>query len=108
MDRNTSNGFVVVVHYNVSAIDGTYLASTYGTISYTQEEGANIVPYEELTEAAVVGWVQESLGKDIVEASLQAQIDNNKAPVQVSGMPWAVEIPTTDLSPGVPWVEETL
>ena len=89
MDRLTSDGFVVVVHYNVSAVDGDYQASTYGTTSYTQTPGETYIPYAELTEAIVVGWVQEALGKDTVEASLQGQIDALKNPVQESGLPWA-------------------
>ena len=89
MDRLTSDGFVVTVHYNVSATDDTYQASTYGTIGYTQEPGETYTPYDQLTEAQVVGWVQTSLGKDTVEASLQSQIELQKAPVQASGVPWA-------------------
>ena len=88
MDRLTSDGFVVVVHYNVSATDGDYQASTYGTTSYTQTPGETYIPYADLTEAIVVGWVQEALGKDTVEASLQGQIDALKNPVQESGLPW--------------------
>ena len=88
MNRLTSDGFVVTVHYNVSAIDDTYQASTYGTTSYTQTPGETYIPYEDLTQAVVVGWVQEALGKDTVEASLQGQIDALKNPVQESGLPW--------------------
>jgi hypothetical protein len=89
MERLTSDGFVVTVHYNVSATDDTYQASTYGTTSYTQTEGETYIPYADLTEAIVVGWVQEALGKDTVEASLQGQIDAQKNPVQESGLPWS-------------------
>jgi len=39
MERLTSDGFVVTAHYNVSAVDGEFTASTYGTVGYT-EEGA--------------------------------------------------------------------
>lgn len=88
MERLTSDGFVVTVHYNVSATDDTYQASTYGTTSYTQTPGETYIPYEDLTEPVVVGWVQEALGKDTVEASLQSQIDALKNPVQESGLPW--------------------
>ena len=88
MERLTSDGFVVTVHYNVSATDDTYQASTYGTTSYTQTPGETYIPYEDLTQAVVVGWVQEALGKDTVEASLQSQIDALKNPVQESGLPW--------------------
>ena len=88
MDRLTSDGFVVTVHYTVNAVDGDYTASTYGTVGYTQGEGS-YVPYADLTEAQVVGWVQESLGKDTVEAGLAAQIEAQKNPVQEAGVPWA-------------------
>jgi hypothetical protein len=46
------------------------------------------LPYADLTQEIVVGWVQTSLGKDTVEASLQSQIDAQINPVQESGMPW--------------------
>jgi myo-inositol-hexaphosphate 3-phosphohydrolase len=87
MDRLTSDGFVVTVHYTVNAVDGDYTASTYGTVGYIQGEGS-YVPYADLTEAEVVGWVQESLGKDTVEAGLTAQIEAQKNPVQETGLPW--------------------
>ena len=89
MDRLTSDDFVVTVHYIVNATDDTYSASTYGTVGYTQEPGETYIPYADLTEATVVGWVQTSLGKDTVEASLQSQIDLQKHPVQAAGVPWA-------------------
>ena len=85
-DYNTSDKFITTVHYNVSAVDGDYTASTYGTVGYT-EEGA-FTPYSQLTEAVVVGWVQASLDKDPVEASLAAQIEAPKNPVSESGLPW--------------------
>ena len=88
MDRLTSDNFVVTCHYTVTATDGNYTSSTYGTTSYTQVEGETYIPYADLTEAICVGWCQTSLGKDTVEASLQAQIDLLKNPVQVSGVPW--------------------
>ena len=87
MDRLTSDGFVVTVHYIVNATDDTYSASTYGTISYTQESD-KFVPYDQLTEEMVVGWVQTALGKDTVEASLEGQIEAQKHPVQEAGVPW--------------------
>ena len=89
MNRLTSDDFVVTVHYNVSATDGTFQASTYGTTGYTQEPGESYIPYADLTQAIVVGWVQAALGKDTVEASLQSQIDAQANPVEEAGVPWA-------------------
>jgi hypothetical protein len=87
MDRLTSDGFVVTVHYTVNAVDGDYTASTYGTVGYTQEEG-NIIPFDSLTPEIVIGWVKDSLGEDAVEEALEAQIEAQKNPVQLSGLPW--------------------
>lgn len=87
MERNTSDNFVVTVHYNVFAVDNEFTASRYGTVGYTQEE-SNFTPYEQLTESQVVGWVQNSLGKDTVEEALAVQIEAQKNPVVESGLPW--------------------
>jgi hypothetical protein len=87
MDRLTSDGFVVTVHYTVNAVDGDYSTSTYGTVGYTQEEG-NIIPFDSLTPEIVVGWVKDSLGQETVEEALAAQIEAQKNPVSESGLPW--------------------
>ena len=87
MDRLTSDNFVVTVHYSVTATDGDYSANTYGTVGYTQESD-NFIPFDNLTPEIVTGWVQTSLGKDTVEEGLAAQIQAQKNPVQVSGLPW--------------------
>jgi len=87
MDRLTSDGFVVTVHYTVNAVDGDYTASTYGTVGYTQGEGS-IIAFANLTPEIVVGWVKDSLGQATVEEALAAQITAQKNPVQQSGVPW--------------------
>lgn len=87
MERKTDNGFVVTVHYTVNAVDGEVTASTYGTVGYTQEAD-DFTPFEQLTKDQVVGWVQTSLDKDAVEASLASQIEALKNPVQEAGLPW--------------------
>ena len=87
LERNTADDFVVTVHYRVSAVDGEYTASTYGTVSYTQES-ETFIPFADLTEATVVGWVKESLGEDTVQDALASKIETQKAPAQIAGMPW--------------------
>jgi L-aminopeptidase/D-esterase-like protein len=88
MDRLTSDGFVVTVHYTVNAVDGDFTASTYGTVGYTQED-KSYTPFASLTKEQVIGWVKDSLGQETVEAALAAQIEAQKNPVQESGLPWA-------------------
>ena len=89
MDRLTSDGFVVTVHYTVTAQEGEYTASTYGTVGYSEQPGESYTPYDQLTQEMAIGWVQTSLGKDTVESSLVSQIEAQKQPKQVSGLPWS-------------------
>jgi hypothetical protein len=88
MDRNIADGFVTTVHYTVSAVDGEFTASTYGTVGFTKEE-MDYVPFEKLTPEQVIGWVKDSLGQETVEEALATQIDAQQNPVSESGLPWA-------------------
>jgi hypothetical protein len=90
LERNTSDGFVTTVHYNVTKTDGDFTASTYGTIGYTPDgsEAGTMIPFASLTEAQVIAWVKDKLGEATVEAALAAQIEAQKNPVSASGLPW--------------------
>jgi hypothetical protein len=46
-------------------------------------------PYDQVTEAEVLGWVWGSVDKDETEANLAAQIDAQKNPTSEAGLPWA-------------------
>jgi len=39
----------------------------------------------------VIGWVQNALDTDAMEASLQDNIDAQKTPATLSGTPWSAE-----------------
>ena len=90
LDRNTSDGFVTTVHYNVTKVDGDFTASTYGTIGFTPDgsEASTMIPFASLTEAQVIAWVKDNLGEAVVEAALAAQIEAQRNPVKASGLPW--------------------
>ena len=89
LDRNTADGGVTVAHWRVSEVDGDYSASSYGTVGFTPDPSASdFVAYADLSEATVLGWVQEQLDKDAIEASLTANIAEQKAPITASGTPW--------------------
>jgi hypothetical protein len=91
LERHTADGIVYVVHYTVAANDGTYASSAYGSIGLEQPEG-DVIPYAELTPEVVIGWVQDKLGGtekvDEIQAALQAQIDEQRAPSKAQGLPW--------------------
>jgi hypothetical protein len=93
MDRLTSDGFVCTVHYNVTATDDTFSASTYGTIGYTQQPDETYTPYADLTQEQVVGWVKTALGEEglaSMEEALSSQIVEQKSPKMSHGTPWTV------------------
>ena len=87
MERHTADGIVFTVHYTVAASDGTYSSSAYGSIGLEQPEG-DVIPYADLTPELVIGWVQEKLNVEEIEAALQAQIDEQRSPSKAAGVPW--------------------
>ena len=90
LERTTADGKVTTVHYTVDATDGTYNAGAYGSIGV---DGDVAVPYKDLTEAVVIGWVKDQLGPDKVaevEAALDAQLKEQAAPTHAAGLPWAL------------------
>jgi hypothetical protein len=90
LEHNVADGGVIVAHWRVSAEDGEYTASAYGTAGFTPDsDAAGFVPYADLTEADVLAWVWGSVDKDEMEANLAQQIEDQKAPATQSGLPWA-------------------
>jgi hypothetical protein len=87
LDRDTSNNFVTTAHWQATATDGDHTASVYATVSWT--DGEPVIPYSQLTEATVLGWVWENISKTATEAALAAQIALLKNPVKANGTPWS-------------------
>jgi len=90
LERETDDGFVFTAHYTVNASDEAYSSGAYGSIGFQRPD--NLIPYADLTEELVIGWVKEALGGDEkvseIEAALQGQIDQQRAPTKASGVPW--------------------
>jgi hypothetical protein len=90
LERETDDGFVFTAHYTVNAEDGTYSAGAYGSIGFQRPD--NLIPYNQLQEDTVIGWVKEALGGDEkvaeIEAALQQQIDEQRHPSKAAGVPW--------------------
>ena len=84
-DRTTADGFVTTAHWTVTATDGDFSASAYGTCGF---DGELTTPYESLTKEQVLGWVWQKIDKAAYEASLAAQIEAQKNPVSATGVPW--------------------
>jgi|TARA_S200002703_G_scaffold3145_2_gene4602 hypothetical protein len=93
MDRDLSDGGVTVAHWRVRDIetvgDNKYAAGSYGSCSFTPDPSASdFVAYADLTESTVLGWVFAEVNKSEIEASLTAQIAEQKNPTEGEGVPW--------------------
>jgi hypothetical protein len=89
LERQTSDGLVTVVHWGVSAEDGDFSASIVNTQAL--ERGDSFVNYDTLTEETVLGWLWEKVDKVAVEAALADQIEKQRNPVQLNGLPWGAQ-----------------
>ena len=81
------------VAWRANATDGTYNATSYGTVGVTYVAGEPYTPYADLTQAQVVGWVQAALGQeqvDAIDAGLATSIANQvNPPIVTPPLPWS-------------------
>lgn len=92
LERETVDGYVYTAHYTIDAVseDGVYRAGAYGSVGLERPEG-ELIPFADLTEEVVVGWVKEKLGEEAVaniESALQAQLEEQRQPTKAAGLPW--------------------
>jgi hypothetical protein len=85
LNRKTADGFVHTCHWTCTATDGDFSANAYGSVGFS---GDLVTPYENLTQERVLGWVWEQIDKAEIEANLTKQIEAQKNPVSVAGVPW--------------------
>jgi hypothetical protein len=89
LERELSDGGVIVAHWRVTEEDGDYSASAYGTCSFTYDPtDPSFVPYDNLTESDVLGWVWGEVDQAETEAVLAADIADQKNPTTADGVPW--------------------
>ena len=84
--------YVVNVLWQVTGVDGTYTASIGGNTQFNSadQEGA-FVPYDQLTEAVVIGWIPANQIAS-AQACVQGQIDSMITPPvspENTPLPWA-------------------
>lgn len=101
LDRKLSDGVVDTVHWTLSATrpfpgmpSAYYETSSYGAQSFTANPSdPGFIPYDQLTEAICIGWVQDSFGPEVVaamESGLSANLDELENPTEAAGVPWTV------------------
>jgi hypothetical protein len=82
--------YVVNALWQVTGVDGEYTASIQGNTQFTSQQGPDFIPYADLTEATVIGWIPESQITS-AQACVQGQIDSMITPPvspQNTPLPW--------------------
>lgn len=94
VDTDDKPDYVVIANYKIQAIDGSFTSELRDTIEFKIDEGSAFIPYNELTNDLVLGWIQSTLGEQeiqFIEKSLVDQINFKKNPPvspQVKPLPW--------------------
>ena len=87
--------YVVNAAYEVEGVDGTFSYTVNGGQTFSVKEGSTFIPYSELTEEVVVGWIKSELGNAgilPITACIEEQIELQKNPPVVpviTPLPWA-------------------
>jgi hypothetical protein len=95
---NDEIDYVVIANYTVVGVDAEYSASLSNIARFSTASVSPFIPYAELTEDIVIGWIQDELGIDGVsnlEACIQGQIDSQINPPVVpvnTPLPWATPV----------------
>ena len=93
LQRELADGYVNKVIYRVNGTDGTY--STRATGEVDLEKPKTLIPYKDLTQETVIGWVKAKLEEQETGsvAKIEKAIDDNitlqKTPVHGVGTPWS-------------------
>ena len=87
--------YIVNAMWTLSGVQEQYSASIDGNTQFkVKPSDPSFVPYDQLTEEVVIGWVQASLGEQGIanyEANVQGQIDSQiNPPVSPANtpLPW--------------------
>ena len=98
LERELADGYVNKAIFIVDGEDGTYKFRATGSVDLPKPD--TLVPYADLTEEVVLGWVKAKLNENKDEdgntidqvANIEAAVENavniQKTPTHGSGVPW--------------------
>ena len=81
-DEELSN-IIETVHWRYQATDGEHTADVYGSVGLEAPDD-NFKPFEEVTEADVIAWLESKLDVEAMQSGLDAQLDAIANPTHIS------------------------
>ena len=97
---------IKVAHWRYRATDSVDALTTevYGAQGFVAPDPASYTPFDSVTEAQVVEWIEDAMGEermDAMNASLVVAIENlRNPPIVTMPVPWAA--PTPEPAPVTP------
>ena len=90
MTRVLDDDFVVSVAWACQASAEGAGAFHGGTTTYENNpDEPGFIPYDQLTEEMVLGWVWASVDKAEIEANLTTKVEKQLNPTTANGLPWS-------------------
>jgi hypothetical protein len=87
------NKVISTIHYRAQKAHEEFTADTYGAVSLAAPHEASFTPYNEITEAMVISWLESSLDCVAIESNLDSQIQNFlNPPIIAYNLPWESKI----------------
>jgi len=92
LERELADGYVSKVIYRVIGEDGTYKFRATGEVNLPKPD--TLIPYADLYEAQVIGWVKTKLDADqagtvaAIETAVENGVNEQKTPTTGVGKPW--------------------
>ena len=85
---------ITTAHWRATDGEGELIGTSYGTVGFTPEHAINQVPFANLQEVTVIGYVKAEIGGEQVseiESNNAAQVAEKTNPTKGGGPPpWAV------------------
>jgi len=83
--------YVVNAFWQVRGVDGEYTATIAGNTQFSSQQGAEFIPYDQLTEAIVIGWIPASdieSSQQCVQGQINSLITPPVSP-ENTPLPWS-------------------
>jgi hypothetical protein len=82
-DGELSN-IIETVHWRYQATDGEHTADVYGSVGLEAPDAESFKPFEEVTEADVIAWLEDKLDVEAMQKGLMHQLDAIANPTHVN------------------------
>ena len=83
--------YVVNAIWQVTGVDGEYTATIQGNTQFSSQQATPFIPYDQLTEAIVIGWVPASdieSSQQCVQGQINSLITPPVSPANTA-LPWS-------------------